>query len=152
MGCLPSSNNCHGTTTLELELTQPASFMVNPLQPHQYNIFFSDLVFKEQLQKSVLKAQEKWVEKISQSGEVDKIRRKTHDPLEQQKLIAEYLHGVYPEFMTTTEYLDSLKEIRELMPWKAGTYELAFIADTAKPNRTYKASWLIVLTEEHEAG
>jgi len=54
--------------------------------------------------------------------------------------------------MTTTEYLDSLKEIRELMPWKAGTYELAFIADTAKPNRTYKASWLIVLTEEHEAG
>lgn len=141
-----------GRATLELEMTQPASFMVNPLQPYQYNIFFSELPFKEQLQKCVLKAQEKWVEKISESGKLEKIRSKTRDPSGQQKLVAQYLNESYPDFITTTQYRDVLEEIRKLMPWKAGTYELAFIAETANPNRTYKRSWLIVLTDEHEAG
>lgn len=141
-----------GRTTLEMEVSQPASFMVNPTQPYQYNIFFSDLLVQNQLRRCVEKAQEKWLEHISEAGKLDKVRSKSGDPTQQQRLIANYLDQSYPTFTQTTEYAAALAEIRDLMVWKTGNYELTFTAQTAKPDRTYKRSWLMVLTEEQEAG
>ena len=141
-----------GRTTLEMEVTQPASFMVNPTQPHQYNIFFSDLIIQNKLRQCVEKLQEKWLEHISQAGKLDKVKGKTLDPVQQQRLIALYLDQSYPDFTKTNQYTAALTEIRDLMVWKSGTYELTFIGQTAKPDRTYKRSWLMVLTQEQEAG
>jgi len=141
-----------GRTTLEMEVTQPASFMVNPTQPHQFNIFFSDLLIQNQVRRCLEKAQKKWLEHISEGGKLDKVRSKSSDPTQQQRLIAQYLDQAYPTFTQTTEYEAALTEIRDLMVWKTGNHLLTFTAQTAKPDRTYKRSWLIVLTEEQEAG
>jgi len=134
-----------GTTagqSAEISMDAPYSFMILMLEPHRFNILFSDTALIQEAQPKVEKLKQEWIPSI-QSVEVPELPL---DPSVQRNLIKK-LRRAHVGFSTTGKYRETLTFLEKAFPWEAGTYELTLHISTARPDRNHKKTWKVTLSE-----
>ena len=127
----------------EVSAEDPYSFMIRMLEPHRFNVLFTDTGLLQNAQAKVQKLKQEWLDRI-QDIEVPELPL---DPNVQRNLIKK-LRKAHEGFSTTQTYRDTLTFLEEAFPWIAGTHELTMHITTARPDRNYKKTWKVPLSEE----
>ncbi|HKG48339.1 MAG TPA: hypothetical protein VKB02_16500 [Pyrinomonadaceae bacterium] len=137
-----------GRPTNELEVTLPASFMINPSQPHPYNILFSDPEIRGNIQTVLIPLKEQWT---SYLFNLAKIKTVLARPVERQQAeLMKIAQEAFTDFARDRAYSEALERLHALFPWRPGTYAVTLIARTAEPTRVYRKSWYLQLTEDDQ--
>ncbi|MDX6446366.1 MAG: hypothetical protein QOH71_3440 [Blastocatellia bacterium] len=134
-----------GTTagqSAEVSMDAPYSFMILMLEPHRFNIMFSDTRLLQEAQPKVEKLRQEWIASI-QSIEVPELPL---DPSVQRNLIKK-LRRAHVDFSKRGNYQETLTFLEDVFPWKAGTYDLTLHIITARPDRTYRRTWKVTFSE-----
>jgi hypothetical protein len=129
--------------TGEVSVDVPASFMISAIQPHRYNIIFSDTRLFQQMQSMLQNLVRSWRPFVQ--ANVGEIGGAT-DPQAQRKLL-QAVNRAYDKFSNTPEYVAALAEIERLFFWIPGVYKLTIHIDTARPSRHYSKTWAFTLSE-----
>jgi hypothetical protein len=117
--------------------------MISAIQPHRYNIVFSDTTLFQQLQPLLQSLVQSWRAFVQANvGEIGDAR----DPQSQRKLL-QAIKRAYDKFSNATEYINTLAEIERLFLWMPGSYRLTLNIDTARPSRHYSKAWSFILQE-----
>ncbi|MGZ8847676.1 MAG: hypothetical protein ACXW3C_14550 [Pyrinomonadaceae bacterium] len=124
----------------------PYSFMILLLEPHRFNILFSETALNQKAQPKVEKLKQEWIANV-QNIELPELPL---DPNVQRSLIKK-LRRAHESFSVTDQYRATHNFLEEIFPWQPGTYELTLNIRTARPNRTYKKAWRVSFTAEEIA-
>src|SRR5215217_1191950 len=134
-----------GRPTNELEVTLPASFMINPSQPHSYNILFSDPEIRAIIQTVLIPLKEKWANYLISLAKTKGVLARPSD--RQQAELMKIAHEAFTDFASDGAYSEALMSLKALIPWQVGHYAVTIRIETAEPTRVYRKSWYFQLTE-----
>jgi hypothetical protein len=137
-----------GRPTNELEVTLPASFMVNPLQPHPYNIMFSDSEIRARIQIILTPLKEQWTSSLVNSPKIKAALARPSD--RQQTEIMKIANEAFTKFSNDNAYSAALSRLIALLPWQVGNYAITLRLRTDEPTRVYKNTWYFQLTENDQ--
>lgn len=131
-----------GGQSAEVSFDAPFSFMVTPLQPHRFNVFFSDEGSVQPALPVVQKMQQEWFSRIQRLG-LPKL-----DPhmLTQPEVIKK-LRRAFSEQSASETYEDASALLNKLNYWQAGRYQMTMFVQTARPNKTIRKTWSFTLPE-----
>jgi len=141
-----------GRVLSELEVTLPSGFMLLTSQPHQYNIMFSDPVLREEIQTILRIVQDKWLATLKASSTISELVSKPQEPEKLRILLAQAAQPVFSAFARTPDYASAESALRSLAFWDQGTYKITLRVQIATPDRAYKKSWIIELSEADKEG
>ena len=134
-----------GRPTNELAVTLPASFMINPSQPHPYNILFSDPEIRANIQTVLTPLKEQWTSYLVSSAKIKAVLARPSD--RQQAELMKSANEIFKNFVSDKAYSEALTRLNSLVPWQPGNYAVTLLIRTAEPTRVYRKTWYFQLTE-----
>jgi hypothetical protein len=127
----------------EVGLQVPFSLLILALQPHQFNIIFSDPELIRAAQPTIQAMHSAWIERTQKLGLG--LQPSQSHPNYQQNL--KRWQRAFTEFLTDITVQEALAVLNHLFYWNVGTYHLTMYVQTARPNKVYKETWSFTLTE-----
>lgn len=134
-----------GTTAgqlTEVSLEVPFSFMVSPLQPHRFNILFSDEAAVQPAHQIVEKLQQEWLSRI-QKFDLPNLGPNSS----MQPDMIKKLRRAFSDLSASQTYTEAADVLNKLNYWEAGKYQLTLSLQTARPNRSITKTWTFTIVE-----
>lgn len=134
-----------GTTAgqlTEVAFEVPFSFLVTPLQPHRFNILFSDMRLIEPVVPFAQKLRQEWLLKIQDIDLSNLTANNQIPPVTLKKLRREFA-----DLSSSEIYQEATALLTALNQWQAGKYQLAMIIQTARPDKRIQTTWSFTVSE-----
>jgi hypothetical protein len=125
-----------------------SSFVIPVNSPYHFNILFWDRGLQAETRPISSKLREAWTKYLSAKGET--LPRENEGDINEFKAKQERVRiTLYDDFSRTPDHVEAYGALQDLFYWNPGKYILELNISTARPDKSFKYTWMFDLSEQN---